>query len=83
MDYTNPRVGDNRSRMNNSLTNREREVMMLVTEGKTNKEISEQLFMPINTVRDHRKKAFRKLGAHNAVQAVMTFIGRRTPKEGD
>ena len=34
-------------------------------EGKDDGEIAERLFISINTVANHRKAAFKKLGVHN------------------
>ena len=43
------------------LTPREREILKLVAEGKTNKRISELLFISIRTVENHRAKIMNKL----------------------
>lgn len=43
------------------LTMREQEVLSLVTEGKTNKEIAESLNVSINTVKSHMRKILAKL----------------------
>jgi len=49
---------------------REREVMALVTQGMTNKEISEKLFITTNTVKRHLKAIFEKLEVHTRSAAV-------------
>jgi DNA-binding NarL/FixJ family response regulator len=46
---------------NPSLTVREREILKLIAEGKSNKQISEALFISIFTVKRHRANIIRKL----------------------
>ena len=49
-----------------TLTQREREVLKLVAEGKSNKGIAEFLFLSAKTVEKHRAKLMSKLGMRNA-----------------
>ncbi len=49
-----------------TLTQREREVLKLVAEGKSNKAIAEFLFLSAKTVEKHRAKLMAKLGMRNA-----------------
>lgn len=51
-----------------SLTPREREVLARVVAGKLNKEIAAELDISIVTVKVHRGRAMRKLGAGNTAQ---------------
>ncbi|MFZ7943870.1 response regulator [Neobacillus sp. 19] len=51
-----------------SLTPREKEILLLVSEGKTNKQIAENLFIAENTVKNHIKNLLEKLGLENRVQ---------------
>jgi DNA-binding NarL/FixJ family response regulator len=51
-------------------TEREREVLQLVAEGKTNKEISDLLTVSIKTVQTHRAHIMEKLGAHDRTDLV-------------
>jgi DNA-binding NarL/FixJ family response regulator len=44
------------------LSDREKEIILLIADGKTNKDISETLFLSYHTVRTHRKNITRKLG---------------------
>lgn len=53
-----------------SLTNREREVMALVTEGLMNKEIAAQLKISEVTVKVHRGNAMGKMGARSLAELV-------------
>jgi DNA-binding NarL/FixJ family response regulator len=49
-----------------SLTHREREVLKLVAEGKSNKEVAEFLSLSVKTVEKHRSNLMSKLDVHNA-----------------
>jgi DNA-binding NarL/FixJ family response regulator len=49
-----------------TLTQREREVLKLVAEGKSNKAIAEFLFLSAKTVEKHRATLMAKLGMRNA-----------------
>jgi DNA-binding CsgD family transcriptional regulator len=52
------------------LTTREREILDLVGEGKTNAEIAAQLWLSPGTVRRHLENVFAKLGVHTRTAAV-------------
>jgi LuxR family maltose regulon positive regulatory protein len=52
------------------LSERELEVLELVAQGLTNREISSRLFLSLNTVKAHTRNIYGKLGAHNRTQAV-------------
>lgn len=52
------------------LTQREVEIIKLVVEGKTNEQISEQLYVSHHTVRTHRKNIMKKLDLGNAADLV-------------
>jgi two-component system response regulator NreC len=53
-----------------SLTRREREVLRLIADGLTNKEIAARLSLSINTIETHRKHLMEKLACHNAAELV-------------
>ncbi|MFB3817804.1 MAG: response regulator [Candidatus Methylomirabilales bacterium] len=59
-----------------SLTPREHEVLELITQGKSNKEIASALSMAENTVKNHLKNILEKLHLENRVQAA-TFALRQ------
>ena len=52
------------------LTSREREVLKLIADGNTNKEIARILSISINTVESHRKHVMEKLDLHNIAEIV-------------
>lgn len=53
-----------------SLTKREAEIIVLITQAKSNKEIGEELFISDQTVGVHRRNIMRKLGVKNTVNLV-------------
>jgi DNA-binding NarL/FixJ family response regulator len=57
-----------------SITQREAEIISLISEGKTNKEIADLLFLSSHTVNTHRKKIMSKLGINNTAGLVMYAI---------
>lgn len=48
-----------------SLSNRELEVMKMLYDGMKDDEVSDKLFISLNTVNNHRKYSFKKLGVHS------------------
>jgi DNA-binding NarL/FixJ family response regulator len=53
------------------LTEREQEVLRLITKGLSNSEIAAELFLGIETVRTHVRNILAKLDARDRVQAVI------------
>ena len=52
------------------LSAREREVLDLIAEGATNRQIGERLFLSPHTVKEHTSAVYRKLGVRNRAEAV-------------
>jgi len=52
------------------LTAREREVLQLLAEGKTDREIADALVLSITTVRKHSRQILEKLDVHTRHEAV-------------
>ncbi|WLR42461.1 response regulator transcription factor [Bacillus carboniphilus] len=53
------------------LTEREMEVLLLMTKGKTNQEIADELFIALKTVKAHVSNILSKLQVHDRTQAVI------------
>ncbi|HJR79915.1 MAG TPA: response regulator [Anaerolineales bacterium] len=58
-----------------ALTDREREVLELLAQGLTNKEIAEKLVITTNTVKRHLKAIFEKLDVHTRSAATAKATG--------
>jgi len=52
------------------ITKRELEILELIAQGRSNREIAEKLFVSENTVKTHSSRLFDKLGAKRRTQAV-------------
>jgi DNA-binding CsgD family transcriptional regulator len=64
----------NKSATNNpGLTVREIEVLRLIIQGYTNKEIAAKLFISFETVRSHRKKILAKTGVKNTALLINCY----------
>ncbi|ELK48176.1 response regulator transcription factor [Halobacillus sp. ACCC02827] len=57
--------------LHDQLTAREKEVLLLMAEGRTNQEISEQLFIALKTVKVHVSNILGKLQVSDRTQAVI------------
>jgi DNA-binding NarL/FixJ family response regulator len=56
------------------LTDREREVLHLLAEGRTNKEVATFLDLGVSTVETHRGNLMQKLGLHNTAEIVLYAV---------
>jgi len=66
------------------LSNREREVLVAIAEGMTNKEIASRLGIGVRTVESHRERVMQRLGINSvagltryAVEKNLVFVARR------
>ncbi len=57
-----------------SLTSREREVVQLLAEGKSTKEVAVQLNLSVKTAETHRSNIMRKLGLHSVSELVLYAV---------
>jgi DNA-binding NarL/FixJ family response regulator len=53
-----------------TLTSREQEIMVLLTEGLSSKKIAEKLFISPKTVENHRSNILRKLNLHSTIDLI-------------
>jgi DNA-binding NarL/FixJ family response regulator len=64
--------GGRRSEYN--LTQRENDILALLSEGRSNRQIAQALFLSEKTVKAHLAAIFRKLGVTNRTQAAMVAV---------
>lgn len=60
-----------------SLSNREKEVLNLLSNGKSYHEIGDQLFISVDTVRHHIRNIYKKLHVHSQSEAVAKAIRKK------
>jgi DNA-binding NarL/FixJ family response regulator len=60
----------------NRLTTRERQVLQLIAEGKTNRAIADELGLAVKTIDTHRSRLMRKLGIHDQTSLVKYALRR-------
>ena len=65
-----PFAPSDRKREDLGITPRELDILVLIANGMSNREIAEKLFVSENTVKTHCARAFDKLGARRRTQAV-------------
>ncbi len=56
------------------LTNREKEILQLLAEGKSNKEVATILNIGVSTVESHRTNLMQKLNLHNTAEIVLYAV---------
>ncbi|GIU99323.1 MAG: DNA-binding response regulator [Actinomycetota bacterium] len=61
-------------RTHGALTQRETDILRLLVEGRSNRDISRALFLSEKTVKAHLAAIFRKLGVTNRTQAAMAAV---------
>ena len=59
------------------LTDREKEILQLLAEGKANKEIAALLNLSVYTVETHRSNLMQKLGLHNTAEIVLYAVRKK------
>lgn len=60
-----------------NITVREQQILKLIAEGKSNKQIASDIFLSIETVKTHIRKIFKKLEVNNRMEAVIAARERR------
>ncbi len=61
----------------NALSSREREVLQLIAEGKTSREIAEILNLSVKTVQSHRTSLMQKLDLHDRGELIKYAIQKK------
>jgi DNA-binding NarL/FixJ family response regulator len=69
-----PGGSSNGRRSEYSLTQREHDILALLAEGRSNREIAGRLYLSEKTVKAHLAAIFRKLGVTNRTQAAMMAV---------
>ena len=64
-------------RRSHILTDREKEILLLIKEGKLSKQIADILEISIHTVNRHRQNILEKLSVGNSIEAVMAAESMR------
>lgn len=64
--------------LENGLTPRQREVLLLVAEGQSTKQVAASLNVSVKTIEFHRSCIMQKLGVRNLAQLVTYVIGRES-----
>jgi DNA-binding NarL/FixJ family response regulator len=59
------------------LTDREKEVLQLLAEGRSNKEVATLLDLGVSTVETHRANLMQKLNLHNTAEIVLYAVRKR------
>ncbi len=73
LDWPSPELTDTNSE-NIVLSKREIEILQYVKEGYLSKEISDRLYISLNTVNTHRQRILRKLGVGNSHEATVFAV---------
>lgn len=56
------------------LTEREREIVMLILSGKNNRNIAETLSLSVSTIKTNVENIYRKFEVHNRVELIVYVI---------
>jgi NarL family two-component system response regulator LiaR len=65
-----PFARDEKKRAALGITDREMEILVLIAEGLSTREMAQRLYVSENTVKTHASRVFAKLGARRRTQAV-------------
>ncbi len=60
-----------------TLSQREKEILQVLLKGLSYKEIENQLFISVNTVKTHTKSIYSKLGLKNRIELLTASMGNR------
>jgi DNA-binding CsgD family transcriptional regulator len=71
--HTQP-VSNDGTREHEQLSSREQEVLRLIAQGQTNKEIAAELSLSVRTVERHRSSMMNKLGLHSTTELIVYAV---------
>lgn len=69
-----PKLNRTHRQIGADLTEREREILGLLARGLSNRVIAADLYLSLNTIRNHIQSILRKLGSHSKLEAVATAV---------
>jgi DNA-binding NarL/FixJ family response regulator len=55
------------------ISNREKQIILLMSQGYSNQSISEETGKSVNTIKYHLKNIYKKLEAKNRIEAINNF----------
>ncbi len=73
-EIVNHLLGGSKKTISNSLSERQNQILKRLSEGKSYKHISEELFISVETVRTHIKKLYRHLQVNNKAEAISMYL---------
>lgn len=76
-DYVRRLQGEGKSDPLELLTDRERQVLQLLAEGRSNKDVANLLNLSVHTVDTHRTNLMQKLDLHNTAEIVMFAMRKK------
>lgn len=73
-EFSNPHINGKPNRERAQLSQREREIIVLIAQGYKNKEIAEKMFITEQTVKNHLHNVFDKLGVSDRLELALYAI---------
>lgn len=70
----NNKISDSKEETHANLTNKEIEIIKLLAQGLTTKDIAQKIFISIHTVNTHRKNILNKLNIKNSSELIMYAV---------
>ena len=75
------RLKESISSANHKISDREKDVLILIADGLSNKEIAKELFISVKTVETHRSKIMNKLNLRNTADIVRYTFEKKLCKK--
>ena len=74
-DHKNREKGETKERSRYNLTKREKQILRLIYEGQTSKQIAEKLYISKRTVESHRANILHKTNSRNTAELIRYAVG--------